>query len=186
MADTATPASPAAKASTPKSCCSWSDWSWAAILLRLCAGALLLLSGTDKFKSATNPATYSLANYYGSKEQLDEGYVPKAVKIVNVVYVNSGLDNADKVGLKNANFFAWTFYLFGKALPWLMIVGGGMILLGIFSRLGYFIGGIAWLSLIIGQLLLPDPGVISQLLQIFIVHVGALAMVQYDRFCMKK
>ncbi len=190
MADTATPEPKAAPAApTPKKCCAWSDMSWAAILLRLCAGVLLLFSGTDKFKSATNPATYSLDNYYGTEAQLAEGYVPKAVKIVNVVFVNSGLDNpANKfVGTEErAKFFAWTFYRFGQALPWMMIVSGLMILLGVFSRFGYFIGGIAWLSLIIGQLLLPDAMVISQLLQIFIVHVGALALVTHDRFCVKK
>ncbi len=189
MADNATPSTKAATAASSDSkCCKWSDWSWAAILLRLCAGVLLLLSGTDKFKSATNPATYSLDNYYGTDAQLAEGYVPKAVKIVNVVYTNSGLDNADKLpgGVKTANALAWSFYEFGKVLPWLMIVSGLMILLGVFSRLAYFIGGFVWISLLIGQLLLPDAQIISYLLEIFIVHVAALAMLEHDRFHVKK
>lgn len=172
--------------STTSKCCGWTDWTWAAILLRVAAGMLLLLSGTDKFKSATNPATYSLDNYYGSEANLaEEKYVPKFVKIVNPVYTNSGLDNAANFGaggVKIANGFAWIFYRFGQLLPWLMMGSGLMILLGLFSRVGHFIGGFVWISLIGGQLLLPDADTVMQLLVIFLIGVGALALVKHNRF----
>jgi uncharacterized membrane protein YphA (DoxX/SURF4 family) len=191
MADTPTHNTKAATpvASAPKKCCAWTDWTWAAILLRLCAGMLLLLSGTDKFKSATSPATYSTDNYYGSAAELAEGKVPKMVKIVNVVFTNSGLDNPANafVGTAGrANFFAWTFYRFGQVLPWAMIASGLMILLGFFSRIGHFIGGSIWISLIAGQLLLPDIETVVRLLVVFLVSVGALALVQHNRIRITK
>ncbi len=186
MADTTPPSTKdtPAKPACTKPC--WTDWTWAAILLRVCAGVLLLFSGTDKFKSATNPAVYSLENYYGSAAELAENKVPKFVKIVNVVFTNSGLDNADQVGLKAANTFAWMFYGFGKVLPWLMIVSGGMILLGLKSRFAHFVGGFVWISLIAGQLMLPDIETVVRLLVVFLVSVGALALQDHNRLTITK
>lgn len=186
MADSAptSPKAPAAeKSPLAKACCGWSDLTVVAILLRICAAMLLLLSGTDKFKSATNPAVYSLDNYYGSTDQLaDKNWVPKMMKIVGPVFVNSGLDNADKIGKQNATAVAWSFHYFAVALPWLMIVSGLMILLGLCSRIGHFVGGIVWLSLIIGQLLLPDIEGVVRLLVIFLVGIAAMAVQSHSRF----
>ena len=166
-------------------CCPWSDWTWAAILLRVCSAMVLLLSGTDKFKSATSPAVYSMDNYYGSEADLaNPEYKPKFVKIVNVVFTNSGLDNASQFGangVKLANTFAWSFYRFGQALPWLMIGSGLFILLGLFSRFAHFVGGFVWISLIAGQLLLPDIETVVHLLIIFLISVAALALVKHNR-----
>lgn len=167
----------------------WSDWTWAALLMRFCAAALLLLSGLDKFKSATNPATYSLDNYYGSAAEVaDPNYKPKFVKIVNVVFSNSGFDNSVNFGgnVKLANAAAWSFYRFGQVLPWMMIVSGIMILFGILNRLGHFIGGFVWISLIIGQLLLPDIETVVRLLVVFLVGVGALGLLKHNRLTLTR
>lgn len=199
MADSPTTtakATSAESANVKKSCCRWTDWTRAAILLRLVAGLLLLLSGTDKFKSATTPCTYSLDNYYGSDEELkNPDWNPKMTKIVKVVFDNSGLNNPvnypkipfidtalnQVIATKLATTTAWSFHYFGYALPWMMIGSGLMILLGLFSRIGYFIGGFVWISLIAGQLLLPDPGTITILLNFFIVTVAAMALQTHNR-----
>lgn len=193
MADTAptsTKPPTSEKASAGKSCCGWTDWTYAAILLRVCSAALLILSGTDKFKSSANPATYSLENYYGTDAELKEGKVPKMVKIVNVVFVNSGLDNAANfgsgAGVHISRAFAWSFYRFAQVLPWLMIGSGFMILLGLCNRLGHFIGGFVWISLIIGQLMLPDIETVVRLLAVFLVSVGALALHKHNRLCLSR
>ena len=104
------------------------------------------------------------------------------MKIVGPVFVNSGLDNADKIGKQNATAVAWSFHYFAVALPWLMIASGLMILLGICSRVGHFVGGIVWLSLIIGQLLLPDTEGVVRLLVIFLVGIAAMAVQSHNRF----
>ena len=193
MADTSSSSPNPATSDKPKAekiCCGWSDWTSAAILLRLVAGLLLLLSGTDKFKSATTPCTYSLDNYYGSDEDLkNPDWNPKMTKIVKVVFDNSGLHNPVNypkfLGLdmatKLANTTAWSFHHFGKALPWMMIGSGLMILLGLFSRIGYFIGGFVWISLIAGQLMLPDPATITILLSFLFATVAAMAMQTHNR-----
>jgi uncharacterized membrane protein YphA (DoxX/SURF4 family) len=190
MADSATAAASKTAASDKPRFLPWSDWTWAAILLRVAAGLLLLLSGTDKFKSATSPATYSLENYYGAPADLaNPEYQPKFVKIINVVYTNSGLDNANALGSAGktiASTAAWSFYLFGKALPWLMIGSGFLILIGAFSRFAHFVGGFVWISLIAGQLLLPDVETVVQLLVVFLVGVGALALVQHNRIALTR
>ncbi len=184
---------PAERPAPKKSCCAWSDLTVAAILLRICAAMLLILSGVDKFKSGA-PCTYSTDNYYGTPADLaNPKYVPKMVKIVNVVYANSGLDNPNNFtafGKENsekiANAFGWSFYRFGQALPWLMIVSGVLILVGLLNRVGHFVGGMVWLSLIIGQLFLPDIETVVRLLVIFVVSVGALALQKHNRFCLTR
>ena len=128
-----------------------------------------------------------MENYYGSEAELaDAEWNPKFVKIVKVVYSNSGLDNSDRVGSSFANAAAWSFYAFGYILPWLMIGSGIMILVGFMSRPGYFIGGFVWISLIAGQLLLPDAEAVNWLLTIFVVTVGALALQGHNRFRITK
>jgi hypothetical protein len=112
MADTATTAPAAAKAPSTK-CCAWTDWTWAAILFRICAAMLLIMSGLDKFKSNANPASYSLENYYGTEADRAKGVAPKLVKIINVSFTNSGLDNPATMGEKQVNLFSWVFYSFG-------------------------------------------------------------------------
>lgn len=185
MADTATTAAKAANAANSPSqsrTLPWTEWTGAALLLRVCAALLLLLSGTDKFKSATSPAVYSLDNYYGSDADLaNPDYSPKFIKIVKVVYSNSGLDNSAQVGEKFANTIAWSFYRFGQLLPWLMIGSGFLILIGALSRLAYLVGGFVWISLIAGQLMLPDAEAVSWLLMIFLTHAAALALTKHNR-----
>jgi hypothetical protein len=67
-----------------------------------------------------------------------------------------------------------------------MLASGFMILFGIFSRLGHFLGGIVWISLIVGQLMLPDYETVVRLLVIFVVSTGALALQSHNRFCVTK
>ncbi|MBP7949002.1 MAG: hypothetical protein KA004_05055 [Verrucomicrobiales bacterium] len=185
MADTASTPH-AGKAESSSFFKPWTDWTWAYLLLRLALGLLLIFSGSDKFKSATSPATYSLDNYYGTEQELKEGKAPKAAKIVNVVYINSGLDNADKLpgGLKTANFFSQVFYRFGMALPWLMIGSGVLILLGLMSRIAHLLGGLVWISLAAGQMMLPDNPTIQMLLFFLLLHVVALGIIKHNRLCL--
>jgi hypothetical protein len=141
------------------SCCSkgfFSEHTLAAWLIRLAAAMLLLISGMDKFKSTNPPYSFAFENWYGKESDKAEGKAPKWAKIVNVVYSNTGLDNSDRLGAGVANLNSNVFAAFGQALPWMFLVSGGLIALGLFSRLGHFLGGITWLSLAAGLIALPE------------------------------
>jgi hypothetical protein len=153
----------------------------AAWLVRIAAFTLLLLSGLDKFKSTNPPYSFAWENFYGKADDLKEGKAPKWSKIANVVFTNSGLDNADKVGTPIANLNSHIFMWYGKSLPFMFFFSGLLIFLGLFRNLGYFLGGVTFLSLMAGQTMLPDTEYMMYLLVFAAVNMVGLFLSQYDR-----
>jgi hypothetical protein len=182
--------SSAPKAHPRSSCCGgWSSLTFAAWLVRIAAAALLLTAGFDKFKSTTAPHTYAQDNWYGTPEQhaaaalpgADPNWKPKWAKIVNVVFENSGLNNGNVFSESVVNFNSQMFAVFGKALPWMFIVSGLLILAGSLSVFGHFLGGITWLSLAIGQMMLPEASFMMFLLFFMLFNVAGILLNRYNR-----
>ncbi len=153
----------------------------AAWLVRIAAATVLLLSGMDKFKSASAPYNYSLENYYGTPAEQQEGKSPKWSKIVNVVFSNSGLDNGDQLPVGIVNFNSNLFAAFGKALPWMFLLSGALIAIGFLRNLGYFLGGLTFLSLFAGQCMLPDTEYMLFLLTFAGINVAGLFIAHHDK-----
>lgn len=144
------------------------------LLLRVLVGMLLVLAGVDKFKSPDAPYNYKFSYWHDEKDE--NGLVVKNGRWLSVgktVYEHGGFNNADlfqfgtfmdkevlndagnsetiKGGARITNFLSYIFYYYAQTLPYLMLVSGGMILLGLFNRLGLFLGGFIWVSLAIGR-----------------------------------
>ncbi|MDB6136567.1 MAG: DoxX family rane protein [Verrucomicrobiales bacterium] len=181
------------------------------LLLRVLVGMLLLLAGVDKFKSPEAPYNYSFSYWHDEKDP-QSGEVVKNGRWLSVgktVYEHGGFNNADlfqfgtfmdkqvlneqtgtaetlKGGVRITNFLSYIFSYYAQALPYLMLVSGGMILLGLFNRLGLFLGGFIWISLVIGQATLPDNQYISLLSNYVLMVALAAATLKYNRFAITR
>ncbi len=184
MADSAS-TTPASNKPAPAKCSGcWTDLTWAHLVLRVAVGVLLFISGAVKFKSATSPATYSKDYWYGSAAELAEGKSPRMVKIVSLIYQNSGLDNVDKIPRGISNFFGNLFYYFGYALPWVMIGAGLLILIGFCSRLALLAGAACWIMLASGQMILEEQQWVHLLLFFLLLTVATLATLRHNRLAL--
>jgi hypothetical protein len=199
--DATTPSSsPDSSKGDCRPCCS--EKTLAYLILRVLLGLLLLLTAADKFKSADSPYYYSFKNWHDEVDA-KSGEVIKAGRWLNVakpVYEFGGLNNPEvfqwgtfldktmpdksikKGGERISNFIGWVFRAYGLTLPYLMITAGVMVLFGFLNRVGLFLGGGIWMSLAIGQMLLPDNPTVLMLSQYTLMTAVALALVKYNRF----
>lgn len=181
------------------------------LLLRMLVGMLLLMAGIDKFKSPEAPYNYSFSYWHDEKDpQTHE--VTKAGRWLTVgktIYEHGGFNNADlfqfgtfmdktvlnketekmepiKGGVRITNFLSWIFYFYSQGLPYMMLGAGGMILLGLFNRLGLFLGGFIWITLAIGQGTLPDNQYIALLSNYTLMVAVAAATLKHNRFAITR
>jgi hypothetical protein len=76
---------------------------------------------------------------------------------------------------------AWMVKPFLLALPYAMLLAGLLILLGLLNRVAWWLAGLIWFSLAVGQMLLPDEGTIQWLgLYVFMCAL-ALCLVEHNR-----
>lgn len=129
--------------------------AWACLLLRLWVGMRLLFAGLTKWKGA------------------DLAYNAEAME--------KKMDAIGGVMRENTpEIPSWMIEQFTAVLPYALIVIGGMILLGLFSRLFLTLGGLLFLALAFGQNLLPDDmEVVFRGIEVLLT-AGALALVRYN------
>lgn len=157
------------------------------LLLRLLLALLLLSAGIDKFKSPDPPYHYSLSNWHDTKNE--KGEVEKTGRWLTVakpVYEFGGFNNPAVFGEKGSNFLSWLFYWFAQTLPYMMILAGTMILLGLFTRVALFFGGAVWLSLAAGQMALPDNPTVFMLSTYVLMYALAASLVRFNRFAITR
>lgn len=206
--DATTPTSPS-DSSPPESlpCCS--EKTLAYLIMRVLLGLLLLMTAADKFKSADSPYYYSFKNWHDDGDRTG-----RWLNVAKPVYEFGGLNNPEvfqfgkfldgnttaktlpdgtiqpsvpiRGGERISNFIGWTFRYYGLALPYLMILSGTMVLFGFLNRVGLFLGGGIWMSLAVGQMMLPDNPTVLMLSQYTLMTAVALALVRYNRFAITR
>ncbi len=184
MASPNPPATAASSTGVSSECCSGPTLAY--LFLRIMIAMILILAGLEKFKSSTQPYTYSVRNYHGVI--VDDVIVEQGrwLPIVKVVFENSGLNNEAFLGEKLSRTIGWGFYAFGQVLPWAMLALGICILLGFLNRICLVLGACLWLSLAAGQAMLPDNNTVSLLLNYAFYTIAALALVKYNRFAITR
>ena len=179
-------------------CCS--EKTFAYLLLRLLLGLMLLLAGVEKFKSPDSPYSYSTLNWHNEKDASGEVVkLGRWLSVAKPVYEFAGFNNAAVFQVQNetlkkyvwsgekiSNFISQVFYYFAQTLPYTMILSGLMILLGLFNRIGLFLGGAIWISLAAGQMTLPDNPTVFMLSQYTLMYAVAIALVRYNRFAITR
>ncbi len=175
MADDTTPPS------QPNSSCSSDsgtlNFTGAYILVSIFMGLRLVMTGAEKLRK---DGAYAYANWTGPADGFTED-----------VPLGAGL--MGKIGTAMTTYTSMKapmVKMFLYPLPALMLAAGVLILIGTAARikflgpiacfarmpamLGWFLGGLIWISLSFGQMLLPDEPTIQQLL--FYVLTCALGM----------
>lgn len=175
---------PAASSSVSSGCCSAQTLAY--LFLRLMIAMILILAGLEKFKSGTQPYTYSLRNYHGVIQDGEVVEPGRWLPIVKVIFENSGLNNEAFFGEKLSRTMGWMFYFYGQVLPYAMLTIGVFILLGFLNRISLVLGACIWLSLAAGQAMLPANETVIMLLNYAFFNATALALVRYNRFAVTR
>ena len=131
------------------------------ILLRLWLGLRLLGSGLEKFK-VQGETKYSLDAY--------KSFVGNTGGLIT--------ENTLMPGFA-VNAFMWP-------LGFVMIATGLMILVGFLNRLALFVGGLIFVSLSVGMILLPDDDQVLGLGLYVGLFAAALALVKHNRLAITK
>ena len=165
--------------------------TWGFLFLRLWIGFRMLFSGAEKFYAKVEGAAgeqYAFAwknAQITAKENVydvvaNHARVPLNPKdfLVKVF----GVD-AESVGFLGVlKFDLW----FAMALPYLLLVFGAFLVLGILPRISLFMAGMTFMFLSVGMMAMPDPQVVAELG----IHVGliavALCLVRQARFNLTK
>ncbi|CAN5207527.1 hypothetical protein BH23VER1_BH23VER1_10190 [soil metagenome] len=127
--------------------------------LRLWIGLRLFLAGVDKFKG---PDGYRM-EYYG----------PKMNAIGGTITEHSFLPS-------------WATQAFALPLGFALMIVGAMVLLGLFNRLSLFVGGLLFIGLAFGLMLLPDDeGSLYLGLHVGLV-AAALALVRHNKLAITR
>lgn len=184
----ASPATPPAAAPSPSvscgSCCSGQALAY--LFLRVMLALILILAGIEKFKSSAIPYTYSRQNWHGIVQNGEVVEGGRWLPIAKVVFEKSGLNNEDFFGPKVSKTVGWAFYRYMQVLPYAMIAVGFFILIGFLNRISLFLGACIWLSLAIGQAMLPDNPTAMMLFNYAFFNAAALAIVKYNRFAVTR
>jgi hypothetical protein len=178
------PPAPAAPTSVSCECCSAQTLAY--LFLRLMVAMILIFAGLEKFKSSAPPYTYSTRNWHGVVEGDTIVEAGRWLPIAKVVFDNTGLNNAAYLGEKTSNTVSWMFFYYMQVLPYAMLALGVAILLGFLNRISLVLGACIWLSLAVGQMMLPDNATALMLLNYAFFTVAALALVRYNRFAITR
>lgn len=179
------PPVPAASSSV-SSCGNCSAQTLSYLFLRLMIAMILIFAGLEKFKSPGAPYTYSTRNWHGVIENGEIVESGRWLKIASVIFENSGLNNEAYFGPTVSRTIGWQFYFYMQVLPYAMLALGVAILLGFLNRICMVLASCLWLSLAVGQMMLPDNPTALMLLNYAFFTIAALSLVRYNRFAVTR
>lgn len=174
-----------------------SEKAFAYLVMRLLLGLLLICAGAEKFKSPETPYFFDRRNWHGEKNPVTGLYEGgRWGSVAKPVFDYSGFNNVDnypkflqkpgKEGHIGPNTVSRVFYYFAHLLPYLMIGSGILIFIGLFNRLALTLGGLIWMSLAVGQAMLPDNATVMMLSLYTLYHAVALALVRNNRYAITR
>ena len=175
-----------AASSTVSSCGCCSAQTLSYLFLRLMISAILIFAGLEKFKSGTAPYTYSTRNWHGVVENGEIVESGRWLPIAKTIFDYSGLNNEAYFGPKLSRAIGWSFYLYMQILPYAMLGLGVCILLGFLNRICMVLASCLWLSLAVGQMMLPDNPTALMLLNYSFFTIVALSLIRYNRFAITR
>ncbi|MFT4638712.1 MAG: hypothetical protein ACI8T1_002035 [Verrucomicrobiales bacterium] len=167
--------------------------TWGFLFLRLWIGFRMLFAGAEKFYAKTIPNADTGDLDYGfawgnamvtAKENIfrivaDNAFIPLNPHDFMIKF---GVDPERVSFLKGIQTDLW----FAMALPYLLLVFGALLIVGILPRTSLFMAGITFMLLSIGLMSMPDNEGIAALG----IHVGlvavALCLVRQARFNLTK
>lgn len=161
--------------------------TWGFLVLRLWIGFRMLFAGAEKFYAQVDVdgvPTYKFA--WRNTEQTaqaiygtiaEHAFLPLNPAIFSNTFF--GTQYGEEHFLYQLDLGMW----FAMALPWLLLVFGAFLILGILPRLSLTVAAFVFMLLSIGLMALPDNDGIAYLG----IHIGlvaaALLMVRHARFC---
>ncbi len=132
--------------------------AWACLLLRLWVGMRLFFAGITKWKGKTAEGVIEFKGEY-MKTKMDA----IGQNMIDHTPIPGGMIN-----------------MYTSTLPYLLVAVGALIIVGIFTRLSLIAGGLLFISLAFGLMLLPDDTEsIYRGIEIAMV-AGALALCRYN------
>ncbi|MGI8603009.1 MAG: hypothetical protein ACR2OZ_08415 [Verrucomicrobiales bacterium] len=155
--------------------------SAAFIVLRLFMGFRLVLSGLEKMGYFVGKGTASLEEALTLRKWIGDGGLA----------ANDGFGDGKMwpVGKAMLDYTFLPKVLIQAILiplPYLMIVPGVFILLGLFNRAAWWLAGMVWFSLAFGQMLLPDEGTVQTLGLYIVITAIALVIIEHNRLRVTK
>lgn len=167
--------------------------TWGFLFLRLWIGFRMLFAGAEKFYAKVLDPETELEEYkfaWGNAKVTAEENIHKVVADNAFLPLNPqdffvkvfGADPEKISFLEPLKFDLW----FAMALPYLLLVFGATLILGIVPRVSLFMAGITFMLLSIGLMSLPD----NEGIAFLGIHVGlvavALCLIKQARFNLTK
>jgi hypothetical protein len=146
------------------------------LILRLFMGFRLALSGLEKMGYFVAKGAAKFEEALKLKLWLgDSGFTEE------FPYGNGTMANIAKVMTEHTTLPKWMIQGFLIPLPYLMLATGVLILIGLLNRIAWWLAGLIWFSLALGQMLLPDEGTVQQLGLYLLMCAVALVIVDHNR-----
>jgi hypothetical protein len=146
------------------------------LVLRLFMGFRLALSGLEKMGYFVGKGTATP----GEAMRLTQWMGPSGIT-GELPYGDGKMANIAKAMTEYTTLPKVLIQAFLVPLPYLMLVTGVLILVGLLNRFAWWVAGLIWFSLAFGQMLLPDEGTVQQLgLYLFMCAI-ALVLVDHNR-----
>jgi hypothetical protein len=146
------------------------------IVLRLFMGFRLVLSGLEKMgyfvaKGTASPEeAFRLTQWFGPSGITSE--LPYGDgKMANIAKAMTDYTTLPKVMIQ----------AFLIPLPYVMLVTGFLILIGLLNRFAWWMAGLIWFSLALGQMLLPDEATVQHLGVYLLMCAVALIIIDHNR-----
>lgn len=133
------------------------EYTAAFTLLRLFLGLRTLLAGVEKFEANKS---FSMSNY-----------------TENMVRMATGISNYSLIPL-------WAAKLFALSLGFLLVILGAAILLGIKSRVSLFLGGLLYIGLAFGLMMVQEGDGVAWLGMHVLMFAVALTLSRDERFAL--
>jgi thiosulfate dehydrogenase [quinone] large subunit len=135
------------------------EYEYAFLILRLWLGLRAFFAGLEKFESK---GSYSFAGYYENMKRM-------------------------ATGITGASFLPlWSTKLFAFAIGYALIALGITLLLGIKTRLTLLASGLLYVALSFGLMIVQEAEGVAWLGMHVALVVGALLLVQYNRFALTR
>src|ERR1044071_8519345 len=130
------------------------EYTAAFLLLRLFLGLRTFLAGLEKFEANKS---YSFSNY-----------------TENMTRMATGISSYSLIPL-------WAAKMFALSLGFLLVILGGTILLGIKTRLSLFLGGLVYVGLAFGLMMVQEGEGVAWIGMQVLMFAVALVFVRYNR-----
>jgi thiosulfate dehydrogenase (quinone) large subunit len=154
------------------------------IILRLFMGFRLALSGLEKmeyFVAKTSTILDGKAPTTPGEALKLRRWLGESGVTSELPYGDGKMANIASVMTEHTMLPKWMIQGFLIPLPYAMLVTGLLILIGLFNRLAWWLAGMIWFSLALGQMLLPDEGTVQQLGVYLLMCAVALILVDHNR-----